>query len=488
MSTGCASSPSTISALGRSKSIEPAALRRASSALGDLPQPAQLLAQLGAPGARGRAALHHAGRLVVDQPRAAADHGGREPSQGSRRPTARPRARPPAPAGRPRAAASTGRPRALGEHRDRAVREVDAVAAAQRLAVERRAGRHVVRDVRDRDPQPRRRPPGSGSTQTASSWSRAFAGSIVRKGCRADRGGRRDPARAGPARAARPAPARRPGRRPADGAARPARESRPRASRADPAPRRCGPRAAALRRGIRGRAVSASRRARAARSGPRRRPARRAARAGRSTPPRRRCRARASRSAIRPRRSRIPTQSSRRPSSTSRISPCRSAPSGWSSTRSPGAGVTGLRHLPDPPAVLLDAPARRPSRAGREDAFDEAVGAAQAVARAEPVEASLLDQLLQQAAQGVARAGGELERAQQRGDRERGARAPLERAQHALGLDAGLVPPPGARAAATPGRRARFVSVDAAGQPASSPERAAQSTPRGRLTRSQHAP
>ena len=45
----------------------------------------------------------------------------------------------------------------LGQHRDRAVREVHAVAAAQRLAVDRRARRDPVRDVRDRDPQPRSR-------------------------------------------------------------------------------------------------------------------------------------------------------------------------------------------------------------------------------------------------------------------------------------------------------------------------------------------
>ena len=42
----------------------------------------------------------------------------------------------------------------LGQHRDHALGQVHAVAARARLAVERRAGRHVVRDVRDRDPEP----------------------------------------------------------------------------------------------------------------------------------------------------------------------------------------------------------------------------------------------------------------------------------------------------------------------------------------------
>ena len=40
---------------------------------------------------------------------------------------------------------------ALGQHRHDAVGEIDRIAAHQRLAVERGAGRHVVRDVGDRD-------------------------------------------------------------------------------------------------------------------------------------------------------------------------------------------------------------------------------------------------------------------------------------------------------------------------------------------------
>ena len=40
---------------------------------------------------------------------------------------------------------------ALGQHRHDAVGEIDRVAAHQRLAVERGAGRHVMRDVGDRD-------------------------------------------------------------------------------------------------------------------------------------------------------------------------------------------------------------------------------------------------------------------------------------------------------------------------------------------------
>ncbi len=43
----------------------------------------------------------------------------------------------------------------LGQHRDRAARQVDAAAAAPRLDVDRRALAHVVRDVGDRDPQAR---------------------------------------------------------------------------------------------------------------------------------------------------------------------------------------------------------------------------------------------------------------------------------------------------------------------------------------------
>ena len=43
----------------------------------------------------------------------------------------------------------------LGQHRDGAVGEVDAAAAPERLGVQRRPLAHVVRDVGDRDPQPR---------------------------------------------------------------------------------------------------------------------------------------------------------------------------------------------------------------------------------------------------------------------------------------------------------------------------------------------
>jgi len=40
---------------------------------------------------------------------------------------------------------------ALGQHRHHAVGEIDRIAAHQRLAVERRAGRHVMGDVGDGD-------------------------------------------------------------------------------------------------------------------------------------------------------------------------------------------------------------------------------------------------------------------------------------------------------------------------------------------------
>ena len=132
----------------------------------------------------------------------------------------------------------------------------------------------------------------------------------------------------------------------------------------------------------------------------------------------------------------------------------------------PRAGVTRMRHLPDAPALLLDAAARLIPH-WREDAFHEAVAAAQAVARAEPVQSFASDQLLEQAAQGTPGARGKLERTQQRGNRERRTRATLERAQHPLRIDGRLASR--RRATATPAPRARFVSVAAAGQVASSP-------------------
>ena len=78
----------------------------------------------------------------------------------------------------------------LGQHRDRAIREVHAVAAPQRLAIDRRARPAPTRHVRDRHPEPRSRRARS-RRHTASSWSRAVAGSIVTKGARAGRAARR---------------------------------------------------------------------------------------------------------------------------------------------------------------------------------------------------------------------------------------------------------------------------------------------------------
>jgi hypothetical protein len=126
-----------------------------------------------------------------------------------------------------------------------------------------------------------------------------------------------------------------------------------------------------------------------------------------------------------------------------------------------GGGVTRLCHLPDAAAVLLDLPAGLVSR-GAEGPLHEAVAAAQAVARAEPVETALRDQLLEQASQRISGSGGKLQRAQQRRDRERGARAPLQRAQHRLGRDGRLRALVRASPAAAPGPRVRIVSVHAA--------------------------
>ena len=62
---------------------------------------------------------------------------------------------------------------ALGQHRHDAVREVDGVAALQRLAVERGTRPHIGRDIGDRDGDDDSRRgssrPGSGSAKTASS-------------------------------------------------------------------------------------------------------------------------------------------------------------------------------------------------------------------------------------------------------------------------------------------------------------------------------
>ena len=84
----------------------------------------------------------------------------------------------------------------LGQHRDRAVGQVDAAPALARLGVERRPLAHVVRDVGDRDPQPRAavgpaarsRPRRRSRARSRDRWSRTER--------RADRRGRRDRRRA----------------------------------------------------------------------------------------------------------------------------------------------------------------------------------------------------------------------------------------------------------------------------------------------------
>ena len=84
-------------------------------------------------------------------------------------------------AGRGRAAASRGRPTAVRGSigTDAARRDRQLVAAPPGLRIERRAGRHVVRDVGDVDPDLGRVPCRAAVSDRASSWSRASSGSIV---------------------------------------------------------------------------------------------------------------------------------------------------------------------------------------------------------------------------------------------------------------------------------------------------------------------